>query len=479
MTSDLSSNAALPPTPLHVRVRLSIMMFLQYAIWGAWLPLMYLFVAFDRGFAPSLIGYLFMVGGVGALFGPFIAGQIADRYFNTEKFLAISHLLGAVLVWQLSWIESYSAFLLFALLYSLIYAPTLALTNSLAFHHLVDRDRDFGRVRLWGTIGWIVVGIGIGQYLLHYHTPAAATEEATLRAQAAGIANAFRLSAVLGIVMGIYCLLLPKTPPARNKGSNAAAKALAEAKRQPLLTLFLLAVPISCIHQFYFIHTSPFLATFQNRLASGINSIFGVGGGGLMTIGQISEVLVLALIPLVAKTLSRKTLLAIGVSAYAVRMALFAYVESISAATGIPEIAILVAGVALHGLCFGCFIFVAFMVVDENTAPDIRASAQNLFNLVIIGIGIIVGSVVAGYIGEWATEGTVTDYTRLFSVPMWVAVACLVFLLLFYPRHTARSAMGGTPCPRCGSTRVGTYCAHCGASVTDADDVAPAREVAR
>jgi nucleoside transporter len=438
MTTTLPYDSGVPQTPLPIRIRLSVMMFLQYAIWGAWLPLMYLFVSVQRGFTPSQIGYLFMVGGVGALFGPFIAGQIADRYFNTEKYLGISHLLGAVLVWQLAWMESYWAFLAFSLLYSLIYAPTLALTNSLAFHHLLDRDRDFGRVRLWGTVGWIAVGIGIGQFLLRYATPAGASEQQALAAQAAGIANAFKLSAVLGVIMGFYCFMLPKTPPAINKESNAAAKALAAAKRQPLLTLFLLAVPISCIHQFYFVHTSPFLAQFQNRLASGINNIFGVGGGGLMTIGQISEVLVLALIPLVAKTLSRKTLLGIGIAAYAARMALFAYVESISSAVGLPEIAILVAGVALHGLCFGCFIFVAFMVVDENTTPDIRASAQNLFNLVIVGIGIIVGSVVAGYIGEWATQQGVTDYRRLFTVPMWVAIACLVLLIVMYPRRTAR-----------------------------------------
>ena len=428
------------PLPLNTNLRLSLMMFLQYGIWGAWLPLMYLFVSVTRGFKPEQIGYLFMVGGVGALFGPFIAGQIADRYFNTEKFLGISHLIGAVMMWQLASMQTYGSFLLFSLVYSLVYAPTLALTNSLAFHHLPDRDRDFGRVRVWGTIGWIAVGIGIGQYLLRYHTPA---EGDPLAAQAAGIANAFKLSAILGAIMGIYCFTLPRTPPAKGAKSNAAMEAMAEVKRQPLLTLFLLAVPISCIHQFYFVHTSPFLAGYQNKLASDINKIFGVGGGGLMTIGQISEVFVLALMPVLAKTLSRKTLLGIGICAYALRMALFAYVEPISRSTGIPEIAILIAGVALHGLCFGCFIFVAFMVVDEETTSDVRASAQNLFNLVIVGIGIIVGSVIAGYVAKWATVGKVTNYTKLFTVPMVAAIACLLILLAMYPGGKRR-AIGGT-----------------------------------
>jgi nucleoside transporter len=419
-----------------VGLRLSLMMFLQYAIWGAWLPLMYQFLSRHREFSDTQIGYLFMIGGVGAVFAPFIAGQIADRYFNTEKYLAISHLVGGALVWQLSWIESYWGFFVFSLLYSLIYSPTLALTNSLSFHHLKDRDRDFGKIRLWGTIGWIAVGIGIGQWLLHHHTPPQGSEAEQLAAQAAGIMDAFRLSAVLGVAMGLYCLTLPKTPPARDRRNYAAFEALSEVKRQPLLTLFLIAVPISCIHQFYFVHTSAFLNTYQanqaefKKLVEGINSVFGVGGGGLMTIGQMSEIAVLALIPVLAKSMSRKTLLSIGALAYALRMALFAYVDWIP----LPPMVTLILGIALHGLCFGCFVFVAFMVVDEQTTADVRASAQGLFGLVIFGIGIIVGSIVAGYIGQWAKadDGTM-NYTKLFSTPMWIALGCLAALLVSYP----------------------------------------------
>jgi len=415
--------------------RLSFMMFLQYAIWGAWLPLLYLFLSRHREFGDAEIGYLFMIGGVGAVFAPFIAGQIADRYFNTEKYLAISHIVGGLLVWQLSWIDAYWMFFGFSLLYSLIYSPTLALTNSISFHHLPDRDKQFGKVRLWGTLGWIVVGIGIGQWLLHWHTPSGASDAEQLAAQAAGIKDAFRLSAILGIAMGLYCLTLPKTPPAKEKKSNAAIEAIGEARRQPLITLFLIAIPISCIHQFYFVHTGPFLGEYQAGIeamedwARWINRIFGVGGGGLMTIGQMSEILVLALIPLVAKKLSRKSLLTIGIIAYALRMFLFAYVDVLP----LPAMLTLIAGVALHGLCFGCFVFVAFMVVDEQTKPDVRASAQSLFGLIVFGVGIIVGSVFAGHIAEWARIDGVMDYTRLFSVPMWIAVGCLLAMLMFYP----------------------------------------------
>ncbi len=280
----MSTKAAVVP-------KLSAMMFLQYAIWGAWLPILWPFLADHRGFSAGQIANMFAAGALGALLAPFVAGQIADRFFATEKFLGLSHLAGAVLVWQLARIESYGGFLEFSLLYSIIYAPTLALTNSLAFHHLEDRDRQFGKVRVWGTVGWIVVGIAVGQWLLHRHTPSGAgvTAEMVKAAQAAGRADAFRLSAILGLVMGVFCFFLPHTPPTPGAQENASLEALSEIRRNPLLTLFLISVPISCIHQFYFVHTSGFLSVFQNQAASSINDVLGVGGGGLMTIGQMSE----------------------------------------------------------------------------------------------------------------------------------------------------------------------------------------------
>ena len=424
--------------------RLSAMMFLQYAIWGAWLPILWPFLADHRGFSATQIGNMFAVGAVGALLAPFIAGPIADRFFATEKFLGISHLRGALLIWRLASIETYTDFLVFSLAYSVIYAPTLALTNSLAFHHLEDRDRQFGRIRLWGTIGWIAVGIAVGQWLLHRHTPSGASPEVVQAAQAAGRADAFRLSAILGFAMGIFCFFLPHTPP--TPGEPAAFGALAEVRRSPLLVLFLVSVPISCIHQFYFVHASGFLSAFQNQAASAINSVLGVGGGGLMTIGQMSEILVLGAIPLVAKQVSRKSLLLVGCAAYALRMALFAYVGAMP----FPPIMTLILGVALHGLCFGCFIFVAFMVVDEETPGDVRASAQNLFNLVIGGIGIIVGSWIStSVVGRWAQE-TATgpegesvvrmNYVKLFSAPMWASLVCFLLLLAFYPSRRSVEA---------------------------------------
>ena len=332
-----------------------------------------------------------MAGAVGALAGPFIAGQLADRSFATEKLLAVSHLIGAVLVYFLTTAADFNTFLVLSFLYGLVYAPTLALTNSISFANLPNRDRDFAPVRLWGTIGWIAAGIFVGQVLYRFHTPSGegVTPDAIAAAQNAGRVVAFQVSAVLGVIMAVYCLTLPHTPPAKSaKERTAWLEALGEVRKQPLVTLFLIAVPISMIHQFYFVFTAGFVSEIQNAansenanaFAKTVNEVLGVGGGGLMTIGQMTEFAVLALMPFLALTFSRKTLLLTGIAAYALRMALFAYA---------PELPFVLMGVALHGLCFGCFIFVAFMIVDENTTPDIRATTQNLFNFVIIGIGII------------------------------------------------------------------------------------------
>ncbi|MBI4568075.1 MAG: MFS transporter [Planctomycetes bacterium] len=461
-----ASGAALPSR--GVVTRLSVMMFLQYAIWGAWLPLFFGFLKNHRSLTGGQIGNLFAISALGALAAPFVAGQIADRWFNTERFLGISHLVGAALVWQLGRVETYNELLLFGLLYSLVYAPTLPLTNSLAFHHLPDRDRDFGKVRVWGTIGWIVVGIGMGQWIAHQY---AAADWMAARG------DAFGLSALLGVALGLFCFTLPRTPPRPGRAAFAPMGAIREIRAsRALVVLLLVALPMACVHQFYFVHTDTYLSTLLSPKAGGneagfsavmqanLNKVFGASGGSLMTIGQIAEIAVLACMPFVARRVGRKGLLLIGLLAYVGRFAVFAYAAR-------PEA--VVPALALHGLCFGCFWFVAFLIIDENTSPDVRASAQGVFNLVFVGLGVMLGNWFAGKVSDLAEgkyadfpdmlraifEGRdvtsvathATDYKVLYGVPMWLAAACLVLLLVFYPwgrRPSAATAPAApTPAP--------------------------------
>ena len=430
----MSTAAAAPLSP-KLNTQLSVMMFLQYAIWGAWLPIFFPFLTIYRGFTPAQAGTLFAVGAIGATVAPFIAGQIADRYFNTEKYLGLSHIIGGLLVWQLGSIESYGGLMIFGILYSLLYVPTLALSNALAFHHLPDRDRDFGKVRVWGTVGWIAVGIGIGHWLRIMYTPEGVPPGEVLLAQAKGMAVAFKVSAVLGWILGVLCFTLPKTPPKKSEQKFAPFAAMGQVMKKPLLILFIIAFPLSVVHQFYFVRTAGFLGTLQSGASAAIDKffaqIFGVGGGGLMTIGQIAEIAVLAFMPILSKKLSRKTLLGIGILAYIVRFGVFAY---------LPYTAAVVPALALHGLCFGCFFFVAFMIVDEETTPDVRSSAQNLFNFIIMALGVICGNLFAGQVDTLAASDGKTSFQTLFSIPMWICVACLVALVALYPSKKTGTA---------------------------------------
>ena len=418
----------------YLRTRLSLMMFLQYAIWGAWLPILYSFLSGHLKFTGEQIGYCFSAGALGAIFGPFLAGQLADRTFATQKILGVSHLVGALLVFLMGMTGEFNYFLALSALYGLVYAPTMALTNSLAFAHIPNRDTDFGPIRVWGTVGWIAVGITVGQILFRYHTPVGVSADEVTAAQNAGRAVAFQISAGLGVLMGLYCFILPNTPPSRNAKQNTAwLEAFGEVAKMPLVLLFLIAVPVSIIHQFYFVQADAFIGSVQASIVEKgafektISEVFGVGGG-LMTIGQMTEILVLAMMPFLTKWFTRKHLLLIGLAAYALRMALWAFM---------PTLPFVMAGIALHGLCFGCFIFVAFMIVDENTTGDIRATAQSLFNLVIVGIGTIVGSIVAANIvGNWASASGTMDYAKLFTVPMWMAIGCFAIILVAYPNRS-------------------------------------------
>jgi nucleoside transporter len=423
-------------TPFGIRFKLSVMMFLQYAIWGAWLPLLFPYLFNNHGWKPEEIGTIAGLGACGALIAPFISGQIADRWFSTERFLAASHAIGGLLVWMLSTLDSgqYTAFCVCSFFYGLIYAPTIPLTNSLSFHNLEDSEKEFGGVRLWGTIGWIVAGIAMGHWLISVSTGAAAGQVDAARY--AGMADCFKLSAILGWALAVFCLVLPHTPPQRSaKRAFAPFAAIGELKKRALWVLFLVAFPISVVHQFYFFYAAQFVNTTvseSQKVSEALEPVFGWGGGGLLTIGQVAEIAVLAFMAFFLKRFAKKWILLLGLCAYGLRFAVFAY---------LPYPEVVVPALALHGFCFGCFLFVSFIIVDEECGKDVRASAQGLFNFIVIGLGVIVGNFFAGKIGAAATgEDGSLDFVYLFTVPLVITAVSALILLLLYPARKKAAA---------------------------------------
>jgi len=409
------------PLDLGLRARLSAMMFIQYAIWGSWVPLFFPFLTEHRGLTHHQVGLLFVVGSFGAFFTTFFFGQVADRWINAERLLAVLHLAAAFVVWQLARVETFTTVAITCVLYSMVSTPTLPLTNALAFAHLPDRDRDFGKIRVWGPVGSIAAGISVGQWLLHRHTPIADTAAAVRAAQVAGMGDAFRLAGILSVVLVILALtILPVTPPRGSQKKGSPGQALQYFGRQPLRTLLLIVFIVACMQPFYTFHAAGFLSRLQHPWTPKINAVFGVGGIGLMALGHLSEIVVIALMPLLAKRLPRKTLLMIGLLAFIARFGVFAYWPS--------PVAVLPA-LLLQGLCFGGLYFTGFMIVDEETSPETRASAQGVFSIVAFGIAVLVGNYFAARMAQIA-QG---NYTFLYAIPFAVCVACLVLLVALYP----------------------------------------------
>jgi nucleoside transporter len=411
-----------PPGPGAIIPRLSVMMFLEFAIQGAWLPLIFGYLVNRWGIDQTVVGNILAVGAIGAMLSPMVAGQIADRYMNAERVMAICHFIAAGLVLRLAYTPNVTELYILSFLYGLFLTPTMALVNAISFRHLEDGERDFGKVRVWGTIGWIASGIAIGQWLYFK-----AGNNTALQFENMG--DAMKLSAVMGVVLAVYSLTLPATPPAPGREKSAVAEAMREILRQPLLTLFLLSFIVAAVHAFFFARAAEYITKGPVKLpdASWINKIFGVGGAGLMTVGQISEVLVLALMPLIVPRAPRKILFAIGLAAYALRFFAFAY---------FPNATAIILGLALHGIVFGCFFFLVFITIDEHTTRDVRSSAQNVFNLIIFGVGVIIGNWFSGFLGKRFTgPDKVLDWKNFYAVPGWITVGCLVVFLLFYPNR--------------------------------------------
>lgn len=407
--------------------RLSFMMFLQYAVWGAWLPLAARYLTASvadggLGFTGTQMGIILgLAGSIGAIASPFIAGQLADRYFSTERFLASLLAIGGVVKWITASQTGFQPWLILSIIYGVVYMPTLALSNSMAFANLADRDRGFPRVRVWGTIGWIAASwIFPMIYLqsnLHFGWMPPFLSGPELPGVTHRLADSLRFSAIISWGYAIYCFALPHTPPKKDGVEKLAfAKAFRLLREPSFAVLVAASLPISIIHQVYFLQTGPFF----NHLGLLDSQI-----GPAMTIGQFSEIALMAVLGTMLVKLGFRAVIAIGAFGYFVRYMIWSM-------TGLP-VAVLVGSQLLHGLCYACFFAGAFIYTDRVAPADVRHSAQTVFGILILGGGPVLGGLLSGKLAAMYTpSGGAADYASLWRVVAFIGLAAAVFFWMAF-----------------------------------------------
>ena len=384
-----------------VRLKLSTLMFLQYFVWGAWSVTTGTWLGQTLGFSGEQIGLAFGTTAIAAMISPFFVGMVADRYLATEKILAALHLVGGVILFYASTQSAFGPFFVALLVYALCYMPTLALSNSLSFHQMREPSRQFPAIRVLGTIGWIVAGLAIGSLGL----------EAT--------AIPMRIAAAASLVLGLFCLALPHTPP-RGRQHTTIADILGldalKLLREPSFAVFVLGSFLVCIPlQFYYAFANAFLS--ELGLASPTSK---------MTLGQWSEIFFMLVMPWFFMRLGVKWMLIVGMLAWTARYALFAAGDT-GALVWMLYLAIL-----LHGICYDFFFVTGQIYTDKKAPIEIRAAAQGFIAFVTLGVGSFIGAYLSGLIVQHYVTAGGHDWRTIWLIPSACALGVLVLFALFF-----------------------------------------------
>lgn len=388
-----------------VRFQLSFMMFLNFFVWGGWYVTMGTYLKSIPGITDVQVGIAYGSQSLGAIIAPFIIGLIADRYFAAQKILGVLHLIGAVILYYISTVGSFSAFYPAILIYMILFMPTLALVNSISFKQISIPEKDFANIRVWGTVGWIVAGLIIAWLSWE---------------QKNTLVDTFRLSAGVSVVIGLFSFTLPNTPPPK-AGTKTTFReiigldAIGLLKDKNFLIFFLASLLICIPLAFYYQETNIFL-----------NEIKVEGAAGKMTYGQMSELLFLFLMPFFFSRLGVKKMLLIGMVAWAIRYLFFAYGDTGSGMW------MLYAGIILHGICYDFFFVTGQVYTNEVAGEKIRSSAQGMITLATYGVGMLIGFWIAGLVAEKYTTADGHLWKNIWLVPAGISlVVFLMYAFLF------------------------------------------------
>ena len=432
---------------MSIRFKLFVMMALEFFIWGAWLPLIFGYLP-SLGFTPGEQAWILNAFPLAAIVGMFFSNQFCDRNFAAEKFLAFSHLVGGLAMIGLMFTKTFWPFFGLMLLHCLLYVPTISITNSIAFANLKDAPKEFGRVRMGGTIGWILAAWPFTFILVDWDKVHAANTHGfvewlgavlgsglTGEKLKAATAWTFAVAGIASLALAAFSFVLPPTPP-KKAGAGAAEKlawleALKLLKHPFILVLWLVTLVDSFVHNCYFNWTGSFLGAAVKDGGVGIpgNWIMPV-----MSVGQIAEILTMFILGATLARLGWRTTMIVGILGHAARFAVYAF---------FPQHPWLIIAVQiLHGICYAFFFATVYIFADAYFPKDARASAQGLFNVMILGAGALLANSICPYLGQKIfTHDGLTNFHGLFLVPMVCGLVAAVALALFF--HPPKVAATG------------------------------------
>ncbi|CAN5319217.1 MFS transporter [soil metagenome] len=393
-----------------VFTRLSLMMLLQYFIWGAWYVTMGTYMSEFLHASGIQIGAAYSALAIATMISPFFIGLVADRFFAAQRIMGVLHLTGGVLLYLATTISDNIAFYWVILIYSLLYMPTIALSNSIAFHQMTDPGKQFPWIRVFGTIGWILAGIMIGVLSIEKTS------------------STFYMAAVASAALGLISFILPNTPPKGKEATTSASAALGTDafvlfKDRPYFIFFIAAILVCIPLSFYY----GFANVFLNELGM-------ENAASKMILGQFSEAVFILAIPFLFNSIGVKKMLLLGMAAWILRYLCFAF-GNLGANTWM-----LYGGIILHGICYDFFFVTGNMYTEKKAGEKIKNAAQGLFTFATYGVGMLMGTWFSGFTADYYSVGGVHQWRQIWFVPVYIAIAVLIYFILFFKENVPKKS---------------------------------------